>query len=242
MCNNSWKRFRFVGALSILSWAGFLCVGASDVFASPGFGSGNCNKCHGDGTPPAGAALSVSGTSGNLIVNPRLDTGITTSLPMYTVTQGQSINLTMKEITSDGTFDVALTGTPASGSKTGNLPATNKGIKTLLTDILGLPTPSPASGWSQLTDTAGSIYYWQAGVSNSDYTFNLNVPVSTPVDVYSLTFRAAGPNGVDGKWNQSQEILINVVSNVPEPATVVLLLSAGGIAACAFWRRRRQKQ
>ena len=222
--------------VSFISLATFLCVGATNAFATPGSG-GNCANCH----SPDSNRMTISGNTGTMSVNPRLDLGSTAQLPYFQVTAGSSIPLTIN-VTNGGaagdSFAMALTGTVKSGTLE-SLATTIKGVQASVSDLLAIPADA---NWTKRTPSSGtyftsSILSW-AG-SPVSKTFNLGVAANTAPDIYTMTFKTSGLDS-SGEWTQSQEFLVKVVSAVPEPATIVMLLSGVGVALIA-WRRRRRK-
>ncbi|MEI8373714.1 MAG: PEP-CTERM sorting domain-containing protein [Planctomycetota bacterium] len=74
--------------------------------------------------------------------------------------------------------------------------------------------------WTKQGTTAKSYYtygtgssYWTGGTLSKSFT--LTVDPKTPLDVYSLTFNAAGKDSINGPTMQSQEILLNVIAATP---------------------------
>jgi hypothetical protein len=233
-----YHHYRRVASFSCL--AAFLLFAASNAFAHVNSG-GNCasSNCHGDDT----GRMTVSGNTGMLSVNPRLDLGNTAQLPLFTVTQGKTVPLTINVINSgtpglDPTdkFGVALTGTLKSSVLESLTPTTVKGIQTATTDLLNF---IPDSSWTTTTKTTKYFYQgaFDATGSTSSKTYNLGVNLDTKPDVYSLTLRATGNDANFGMWTQSQEVLVQVLP-VPEPSTIVMMLAAGGFAL-VVWRRKK---
>jgi hypothetical protein len=233
---------------SFSCFTAFLLV-AANAFAHVGSG-GNCANCH----DPDTNRMNVTGNTGTLSLTPsRLDFGNTQPLKLFTVTQGQSVPLTIN-VTNGGasgdSYGVALTGTLKSAVLESLTSTTIKGVKTSTADALGLITdPSwtsatPVKTGSNPTpaDSFGKTYFEQgkftwAGTPVSK-TYNLGVSAATPPDVYTLTLRAAGVDS--GMWTQSEEILLQVLPiQTPEPSTILLMLSAVAFGLVAAWRKRR---
>lgn len=201
------SRFLFlvwlVTSLSLFSVQAWATIGTT----------GNCSGCHSATT----GRMNVSGSTSTTPVTGRLDGGSSAALPMYTVTRGSTIPLTMTVTNGADAFGAILAGTLKSGTREAFTSGVVKGIKNSLTDLLSF---TPDSLWSTVTGTRA--YQWQAsGIVNGNpgttwttaktYTYNLNVGATTPADIYTLTFYANG-TGASGEWMQPQEILINVLA------------------------------
>ena len=218
--------------VSFVSLTAFLCVGATNSFAHTGSG-GNCASCH----SPDSNRMNISGNTGTMSVNPRLDLGSTADLPYFQVTAGQSIPLTINVTNGGAVNDMyapALTGTVKSGVLE-SLATTIKGVQSSTNDLLAI---TPDATWTKKTPSSGT-YFTTSALSWTcaplSKTYNLSVAADTTPDVYSMTFRASGVDA-GGEWTQSQEFLVKVVAAVPEPSIIFMLLSGLGVA-CIAWRR-----
>jgi hypothetical protein len=177
-------------------------------------------------------------------VSPRLDLGSASPLPYFTVTAGQTLNLslTVAPLGSAGVgdqFAFVIEGTPKSGtieSLVSGTSGTVKGIKNSTADRL---TFTLSSGWT--TQTSGGTYFTNgplAWIASKTLNVTMTIGSLTPPDVYTMTFRSTGfdSNGV-GRWSGTQEFLINVI---PEPTTISLVAFGGvGLVFCGNRMRRR---
>ena len=222
---------------------------------------GNCARCH----AATKDRMNVTGNTGVLSVNLRLDggvagTGNTGMLKSFTVRQGQTVGLTINVINGGASgqsnaYAVTVTGTvktisvtpPTAGVESLGA-STIKGVRTSVNNILSF-TPDP--GWTMQAPErgkdAGKVYFTKGsfkwdGTANSQ-TFYLTVNPNAPPDVYSLTLRATGVDSNTGPWTQSEEVLLDVVTAMPDqPSGSWLLFPAGGGLACMVWQWRRRSR
>jgi hypothetical protein len=223
--------------MSLRSWriAWFaigLCVVSTTVAWGHAGSGGNCAGCH----------TTVSGRQN------------VTSPTTIDAAPGQLVSLTIN-VTNGGAVDdpfaVAFTGktlstTPLSGVGAETLDAV-KGTGDPIHDILMVPLNTGTDTWTTRNPAAAPATYFSIGGSSNLWTgstfsktYQFTVPIGTPADTYQMEMKASGfDSDINDKWTQATDVFIHV-SQVPEPAVFVLLLTAGGAIACAVWRRRRQ--
>ena len=201
-----------IGVAAMLAWAG-----GAQAHVNSG---GDCSGCH----SPATGRATVTAPATTSSIDPAT---VPVGLPMFLAHPGDTISLPIK-VTNGGSVGAAYA-VVMSGLNSGT---TIKGlvsggdILTFTADTTWTPQGSGTSAYA----TKGPAS-WSGTATN--YSYALTLGASVPADYYSVKLVAAGSS--NGRWSQSQDVIIHVTP-VPEPASLAALGLSGGLL---LMRRRR---
>ena len=98
-------------------------------------------------------------------------------------------------------------------------------------DDAGLDATVLGGGWTD----AGSYYYSTTFAGTAPYSLDLGIGPAAVEGAYGIGIQFAGQGG---SWGGAYDLGVNVLTVIPEPGSILLLLSGSMLCLVGFRRRR----